>query len=206
MSCRLWLPGLFIDVVAIPMGAGQVAEIRALGPGRGAQMVLKPLLSDVPRALAVLLLLAQLPSWLLEASRLLGGVLLIYLAWRGMRRLHHARERHEHKTVRDRALDAPRSLALWLMDPVLYALWGTLIGPLLLASWRRVPAWGAAFLASLYGALVLGATLVYILIFTFRKHGLSLVRALSVLCMIIAVFLAFVQIWRGSEALIARFF
>ena len=48
------------------------------------------------------------------------------------------------------------------------------------------------------GALVLGATLVYILIFTFRKHGLSLVRALSVLCMIIAVFLAFVQIWEGQ--------
>ena len=134
--------GLFIDVVAIPMGAGQVAEIRALGPGRGAQMVLKPLLSDVPRALAVLLLLAQLPSWSSGSKQALGGVLLIYLAWRGMRRLHHARERHEHKTVRDRALDAPRSLALWLMDPVLYALWGTLIGPLLLASWRSCTSLG----------------------------------------------------------------
>lgn len=198
--------GLAIVLVAAPLRAEQLAEIRAAGLRRSVLLALNPLISDLPRALVVLILLAQLPSWFLEAGRLAGGVLLIAVVWRTVGHAYGAGRKHDTVVMMNRPPDVPRSLAIWLLDPVPYLLWATVIGPLLLASWRRAPWWGAFVLAGLYGALLLGAGAFNALAVAFRKRGLVAARVASGLVMVAVVVLALLQIWRGGEALAGRFF
>jgi threonine/homoserine/homoserine lactone efflux protein len=198
--------GLSMILVISPPRTRQVAELQADGPGHAAPFVLSAFVGDIPRALVTLLLLAQLPAWFLEACRLVGGMLLIYLVWRAIREPYRPKAGQDSRAMGMGEMDLLRGLALRLLDPASYLLWITVIGPLLLASWRHEPIWGLAFLGCLYGALILGGGMVGALVANSGKLARSVFLVTLWICVVMLILLAVLQIWMGSQALITRFF
>jgi threonine/homoserine/homoserine lactone efflux protein len=64
-----------------PLQAFLVSRVAATGWRRTLPACWAPLLSDVPIALLVLLVLGRLPATVQQILRMCGGALLLYLAW-----------------------------------------------------------------------------------------------------------------------------
>src|SRR5512143_1496260 len=73
-----------------PLQAFLLSRVAATGWKRTLPASLSPLLSDIPIALLVLLLLGRLPAAAQPVLRASGGFLLIYLAWSTIRQLNRA--------------------------------------------------------------------------------------------------------------------
>jgi threonine/homoserine/homoserine lactone efflux protein len=152
------------------------------GPRAGLKVLPAPLVSDGPIIAVCLLLLSRAGEVLLRTLAFCGGLFLLFLVvdtWRGLRR--------DEATV-DGRLDAAaaasggwkvlaRAALINGLGPGPWLFWGTVMGPMLLAHWRRSPARGLAFLGLFYGTLIglLGAQLV---LFAYaRRLGPRIARA-----------------------------
>lgn len=112
-----------------------------------------PLLSDGPIILLTVVVLTRLPDTFLDALRIVGAFLLLYLAWKAVRSANAAAA----FTVDARVslLSTVRSAALVnLFNPNPYIFWSTILGPTLVLGWRQAPQIGLAFAAGFYGALI----------------------------------------------------
>ncbi len=124
---------------------------RATLPG-----ALAPLVTDGPIVIATLLILNRIPPWYLNGLRLLGGLFVLYLAWRILRLLRAA-----GPTLSASAQAARQSfrqaLGIQLLNPNPYLLWGLVGGPIVLAAWRQVsPPAGMSFVIGFYLVFVTG--------------------------------------------------
>lgn len=123
---------------------------------------LAPLLSDGPVVTLVLLVLTQVPDWLLRGLQGIGGLFLLYLSWTA------ARTANQIPSM-DAAADSG-GVRLWqaallnALSPVPYIFWATIAGPILLRGWAQAPGWGIGFAVSFYGALI-GGFAGYVLLF-----------------------------------------
>jgi threonine/homoserine/homoserine lactone efflux protein len=154
----LLLRGLLLGLsAAASPGAFQAYLLaRALRGGwdRTWSAAFAPLISDGPVVLAVLVILTQVPDWLLRGLRLAGGLFLLYLAWGVLRSL-----RSEPGTADSPPVDSPRQ-TIWqaalmnALSPGPWIFWSTIAGPTFLQGWRRSPLEGGAFLLGFYTAMV----------------------------------------------------
>jgi threonine/homoserine/homoserine lactone efflux protein len=144
-----------------PLQAFLFSRVAAQGWRRTLPAALSPLLSDVPIALVVLLVLNRLPPSAARVLQAAGGVLLLYLAvmaWRSARR----------NTERDasEAGSAPRTLlaavAVNLLNPNPYLGWSLVLGPLALKAWAEAPSHAVVLIGAFYITMVatLAATIV----------------------------------------------
>ena len=137
-----------------PLQAFLLSRVAATGWRRTLPASLSPLLSDIPIALVVLLVLGRLPEVGQLVLRAAGGLLLIYLAWSTIRQLNRtsapsAEARHS----------APRTFLqaalVNVLNPNPYLGWALVLGPAAGAAWREQPAWAVALVVAFYGTLVL---------------------------------------------------
>ena len=137
-----------------PLQAFLLSRVAATGWKRTLPASLSPLLSDIPIALVVLLILGRLPEVGQLVLRAAGGLLLIYLAWSTIRQLNRtsalsAEARHS----------APRTFLqaalVNVLNPNPYLGWALVLGPAAGAAWREQPAWAVALVVAFYGTLVL---------------------------------------------------
>lgn len=128
---------------------------------------LAPLLSDGPILVLVLLLLTRLPDGFLVGLRIAGGLFLLYLAWGAWRSLRRESIGPSPDTVPppgSMRANLGKAALMNFLSPSPYIFWATVAGPILLAAWRRAPAFGLGFLISFYIALI-GGLLLFILVF-----------------------------------------
>lgn len=159
-----------------------------------------PLVSDLVVVAGTLLVLNQLPEramgWLA-----LGGAL--FIAWTGIGTIRDARgatltpDAATQRAVARQALGQAGLVNLLSPHPWLF--WGTVLGPLTLATWRAGPAGAVALVAAFYVAIVGSKALLAVLVargrhlLTDRAYRRSLVAA-GVLLLLAAVALA-VEFW-----------
>lgn len=158
MTTYLILGATYAFAAAVQPGPLQTflfAQTLRHGWRRALPAALAPLVSDGPIVLLTLLVLHQMPPWLLQALRLAGGVFLLYLAFNTVRAARTFAPVGEAE-----ALSAPRSVLqaalVNLLNPNPYLAWSLVMGPLLLEAWRETPLHGLVLLAGFYGTLVLG--------------------------------------------------
>ena len=166
-----FIQGLFLGFPAAaqpgPLQAYLLAQALQHGWRRTLPAALAPLVSDGPIIGLVLLLLTQLPTAVLFAIRLVGGLFILYLggmAWRGVGQLAGK------STAEVSAVDLPPARqSVWqaavmnLLNPNPYIFWGTVGGPILLLGWGQGVGHAALFLAGMYTMLVGGlALLIYL--------------------------------------------
>ena len=165
------LQGLLLGATAAAQpGAFQAFLLSLLareGWRRTLPATLAPLISDGPILVLVLLVLTQLPPWLLSSLQVAGGLFLLYLAlgtWRTFRRGAAADAGEPVAIEGDIKTNILKAALMNLLNPAPYIFWATVAGPILIDAWRINPTFGLAFLLSFYGALIGGGVL-FVLVF-----------------------------------------
>ncbi len=172
---------------------------RALSQGwrRTLPAALAPVASDVPIILVVVVLLSRLPLRLLAAFRFAGGLFLLYLAWEAWRAWRRAQA-----ATPAAATSTPRTflsaVAINFLNPNPWLGWSLVMGPLLLAGWRKAPADGVALLAGFYATLVAASGGIVALFAGAKRLGPRVARALvGASAAALALFGAW-QLWYGA--------
>jgi len=104
-------------------------------------------------AVLVLALLSQVPTSLVSYLRVLGGALILYLAyeaWKSWRRFD-TEDSVAAATASNSLLKAV--LINWL-NPNLYIGWSVILGPIVLSGWHNAPVNGVAVVAGFYATIV----------------------------------------------------
>ncbi len=114
--------------------------------------VFAPLVSDGPIILLVVVILSQVPDWLIAVLRIIGGVYLVFLAVQTIRPRVEAEEvsagpGHEAGLFRT-------AVAVNLLNPNPYIFWGVALGPALVSEWRTDPISAVAFVVGFYTIMI----------------------------------------------------
>jgi threonine/homoserine/homoserine lactone efflux protein len=159
-----------------------------------------PLISDVPVAVLVLLVLGRLPAAAQQVLRTAGGFLLIYLAWSAARRWRSPAESSAANPS-----SAPRTLLQAAMVNVLnpnpYLGWALVLGPAVTAAWHRHPGNAVALLVAFYGTMITTLAALVVLFGTARFLGVRAQRALVGVSALILAALGVYQLVVGLGAL-----
>lgn len=165
------LPGISLGLTAtsIPGPLHAYLMQTALGYGwrRGLLVVLSPLITDAPIILLVVFLLGALPDWAIQAIRVAGGLLLLWIAW-GAWQAIRAKASFQANTSAAIHSSPRRILSTAVMmnflSPGPYLFWSTVNGPLLLAALSESLLHALAFLLAFYGTFLLGMALIALLV------------------------------------------
>lgn len=159
-----------------------------------------PLVSDVVVVAGTLLVLNQLPEQAMGWLALTGAA---FIAWTGISTIRESRDATLTPDPDAQRAAARQALAraglVNLLSPHPWLFWGTVLGPLTLATWRDGAAGGVALVAAFYVAIVGSKALIAVLVargrhlLTDRAYRRALVVA-GLLLLLAAVALA-VEFW-----------
>ena len=122
---------------------------------RGAIVAAAQLISDTPLIFVTLLLLNQIPALFLRMISLLGGVYVLYLAWKIIRNWSSPRI-SQQKVPSGLPGDLLRAIVVNYSGAGPYIFWSLVNGPLLLTALRASILHGVIFLISFYGVFIGG--------------------------------------------------
>lgn len=137
---------------------------------RGMFVIFSPLVTDGPIILLTVFLLGQLPEWVIQAIRVVGGLLLLWIAWGAWKALRagvnfSASENDESTTPRRVLMTAS---AMNFFSPSPYLFWATVNGPLLLRALEISPLAALGMLLGFYVTFLSGMAL---LVLVFNRLG-----------------------------------
>jgi threonine/homoserine/homoserine lactone efflux protein len=128
-------------------------------------VIVSPLITDGPIALVIVFLLEQMPPDIIQIIRLVGGLVLLWIAWNAAQQLRagatfEARSTDDDDPPTDAAISPWRILgtgvAMNALSPGPYLFWATVTGPMLLDA-LALSGWHAlAFIATFYGIFLGG--------------------------------------------------
>jgi threonine/homoserine/homoserine lactone efflux protein len=156
--------------------------------------VFAPVLAEGPIILMMTFLLTQMPSGFMRAIRIIGGVFVLFLAWRTYR---------AYRNYQPVMLSDASSQTLWqaiganLLSPGPYLFWSMLAGPILVKAWAETPANGLVFLFGFYLALVGGSASLVILFSASRQLGPKVNRTLIGVSALALLGFGLYQLWQG---------
>jgi threonine/homoserine/homoserine lactone efflux protein len=197
---QAFLLGLISALTPGPLQTFLIAESLRRG-WRAAVIAFAPPLADIPIIVLAVVLLDRLPAPFLLAVRLMGGLLLLYLAWGLVRSVRTpATSDAPPEATRRRGLLARAVLIIWLA-PAPYLFWTTVLGPLLVTSWRQSPVAALFFLVTFYVGIV-GSSLALVgLISRGRTVLPGAQRPLLLACGIVLAFVGVSLLWSGVAGL-----
>jgi threonine/homoserine/homoserine lactone efflux protein len=159
-----------------------------------------PLMTDGPVALLVLLVLTQLPFWVIRVLRFSGGLFILYLAfvawktWKTYNTISYPPTKSGQNSLFKAAI-------INLLNPGPYLGWSLVLGPLFLKGWNETAINGITLLVSFYGIMILTFIGSIILFSTVRNIGPKITRTLIAVSAIALAFFGFYQIFAGFAAL-----
>ena len=141
--------GMAFTAVGQPgsLQAFYISQALALGWRRTVLAALAPVLSDGPIIAFVLVVLTNLPAWVLSFIQIGGGLFILYLgvgAGRALRQKWQAQE-GENAAAMSTTFTSPwqvlgKAITMNFLNPNPYIVWGTILGPRLLKAWATSPA------------------------------------------------------------------
>jgi len=157
---------------------------------------LAPLLSDGPIIFLVLAVLSRIPGWLQHSLYVVGGVFILFLAFRAFTAWRSFDEEGvvEETPSRQSLLGAAMMNAL---SPGPYIYWSLVTGPILLTAWREAPANGVGFLFGFYASIVLSLAAIITVFGTARRLGPRVNRALIGISALALACFGLYQLWLG---------
>ena len=155
-----------------------------------------PLLTDGPIALLVLLILTQLPAWIIQVLRFSGGIFILYLAYNAWKtwQTYNPKLTFENKSGQNNLFKAA---LVNLLNPGPYLGWSLVLGPLFLKGWNEQPLNGLILLISFYGTMILTFIGTILLFSAARNIGSKITRMLILISAIALAFFGCYQIYAG---------
>lgn len=176
-----------------PFQAFLLSSVARIGWKRTLPAAFAPLISDGPIVLVVLLVLTRLPGATGRVLQAVGGVFLLYLAWRG-----YQQWQQQILPESEAGGSAPRTLlqavTVNLLNPNPYLSWSLVLGPAFLAAWEESPAYGVALVAAFYITMVLALAGTILLFGTTQFLGPRGRRALILLSALVLAALGLYQL------------
>lgn len=176
-----------------PLQAYLFSRVAAIGWRRTLPAAFAPLLSDGPIALLALLVLGRLSPVMQSALRGAGGVLLLYLAWRAIRRW-----RRSSPASLERLEKIPRTLLeaalVNLLNPNPYLGWALVLGPVVVAAWQEAPSSGVATVVAFYATMVAILAVLILAFGSTRFLGPKVQRALLLVSGVVLAVLGIYQL------------
>lgn len=150
-----------------PMQAYLLNVTLNYGWRRGLLIIVSPLIVDGPIILLSVFVLGQVPDWALQFIRVIGGLLLLWIAWGGWQQLRAgvnfvaSDDKFKGQVSARKILGT--AIAMNAVSPGPYLFWSTITGPLLLEA-LDISIWAAVgMLIGFYGTFLGGlATLVFV--------------------------------------------
>jgi threonine/homoserine/homoserine lactone efflux protein len=193
--------GLAASVSPGPFQAYLINQALANGFRGAAPVAFAPLIADIPIVAASLLLLDQVSPEFLRFIHIAGGLFVLYMAysmWRSWRAIGNITNSEGSE-----APPAPlksslgRGVVMNLFSPGPYTFWFLVSGPILVSALRESPGSGVAFLLGFYGALIGGFLGIAALFHQARRLGPRVVRALSLVSILILFVFGIMLLKRG---------
>lgn len=163
----------------------------AKGWRQGVWIALSPLMTDIPIVILMLVILGQLPPVGIEIIRIIGGLVVLLLAWRGWQAyrrgvsLPTSQESPAQGETRQTIL---KGMVVNLTNPGPYIFWGTIMGPTMIRALETSALHAAAFVAGFYVTFI-GIMLIFLVVFdrarTLPPHAVRLLSLLSVIVLVI---------------------
>ncbi|MBX3002549.1 MAG: LysE family transporter [Anaerolineales bacterium] len=177
-----------------------IAQALLGGWRRALPVTLAPLLADIPVAVAMVLLVQQVPTTFLLVIRIAGALLLLYLAWDLARQLRKA------STAQAGKLPAPVSawrsllqgMLMLFLGPGTYLFWGLVLGPLLVEAAELSWVHALAFLAGFYIVSIAGLLLIAYIFEKVGQYNPRLRRGLQLSSLLLMLGMA---LWLGIEGI-----
>ncbi len=140
-----------------PFQAYILSQVLQNGWRRTLVIALAPLVSDGPIITLNLLVLSQLPGFVLGIIQMVGGLFIVYLAYGAYKAIKNGPKKKESRKATGAGVRGFfKGVAMNCLSPGPYIFWGTVGGPILLNAWRTSPLNGIAFLVGMYGTLLTG--------------------------------------------------
>lgn len=158
-----------------------------------------PLLSDGPIILVVLFLLSTISHAMISVLQILGGIFLLYIAfktWRSFRNFSEGKE--EEKSAGAKSL--MEATLVNLLNPNPYLGWSLVMGPLLLKGWHEARINGILLLVSFYATLVVMLALFIRIIATVKHLGAKVSKILLGISAVILAVLGLYSFWQGISS------
>ncbi len=183
-----------------PFQAFLFSESLTNGWRKTVPLVFAPLISDIPVIILVLFILTKLPREVLIVLQCLGGVFLLYLAFKAYKNWRTFGQ--SDKRVISRQYNFFKAVLVNLLNPNPYIGWSLVMGPLLIKCWTENPVDGIALLVAFYGSMIIFSALMVILFAAAgnlgqRVHRISILVSASAL----AIF-GFYQLAMGVKEII----
>jgi threonine/homoserine/homoserine lactone efflux protein len=183
-----------------PLSMYLMSQAISKGWRKALPVAFSPLITDGPVAILVLAILSQVPASLISYLRVLGGALILYLAyeaWKSYRIFSP-----EDAATADAAPNSLLKAVLinWL-NPNLYIGWSVIMGPIVLSGWHKAPANGIALVVGFYATIVAAMAGMVLLFAAAKSLGPQVRKNLIGLSSIALAGLGIYQLWLGISAL-----
>jgi threonine/homoserine/homoserine lactone efflux protein len=183
-----------------PLQAYVILQAVHHGWRRSIVYALVPLCSDLPIIALVVFVLALVPDVWVIALRFVGGMFLLYLAWKAFRSLRLVPAEAETGPGTH-----PRSffqaVLINLLNPNPYLFWSLITGPILVAGWKQNPADAIGMLAAFYLVMIFFTAGLIVLVSAARHLHKRMRQAFILLSGCGLAFFGVYQIWLGAAAL-----
>ena len=183
-----------------PLSMYLMSQAVSRGWRKALPVAFSPLITDGPVAVLVLALLSQVPAILVSYLRVLGGALILYLAYEAWKswRSFNTEDPVAAATSSNSLLKAV--LINWL-NPNLYIGWSVILGPIVLSGWHKAPANGVAVVVGFYATIVVVMTGIVLLFAAAKTLGPQVRKNLVGVSAIALAGLGLYQLWLGLSAL-----
>jgi threonine/homoserine/homoserine lactone efflux protein len=179
-----------------PFQTYMISQTLTKGWKRSLLIAFSPLVSDGPIIALCLLVLNQVPAWLLRFLYITGGLFVLYLAygaytsWENFDLDKLSVQAGNQKSILKGAL-------MIMISPGPYVYWTLVTGPVLLRGWRESPILGLGFLAGFYVTVTLGLIAIILLFGKARELGPKVNRALIGISALALFCFGLYQLWSG---------
>ncbi len=174
-----------------------ISRTLANGDRRTLPAVLAPFLSDGPIILLMLLILDNLPEWMIRLLNLAGGLFLLLLAWSSLKHWHQPQDSPPQSTRQ----------SIWqatfvnLLGPGPYLYWGLVTGPILLTGWQASPLIGITFLVGFYGSMIVALAGIVLAFGGAQRFGPRISRVLLGISALALFVFGLMQVYRSLQSI-----
>lgn len=162
-------------------------------------LVFAPLISDLPVIILVIFILTAVPPAVLGVLQCLGGIFLLYLAFKAYKTLCSLNTKDKQGTMGYGNLF--KAVLVNLFNPNPYLGWSLVMGPMLIKGWSETPKNGVALVTGFYSSMIVYSAVMVILFSVAGSLGQRF-KTISLIFSIIAFLVfGFYQLWSGITEL-----
>jgi len=180
-----------------PLQTYIIAQTLKKGWRKTLPAVFSPIISDIPIAFLILLLLSNVPDNFVIILRLAGGLFLVYLAYKSYKswKEYDSESQTSEGSAKQTLFSA---VIVNILNPNPYLGWSLIMGPMFIKGWQVAPANGIALMVGFYFVFVITLSAIIILFAFARKFGPQVIKISLGISALVLLLFGIYQLWLGT--------